>query len=38
MSWRSSLCLAADCVAVALGMAIAAPFVVILASPFLPAY
>jgi len=38
MSWRSSARFTADCVAVALGMAIALPFVLTLISPFLPAY
>jgi hypothetical protein len=36
MSWRSSARFAADCIAVALGVAIAMPFVPILISPFLP--
>ena len=35
MYWRKSATFALDCVAIAAGLAIAAPFVLILASPFI---
>jgi len=38
MSWRSNARFTADCIVVAFGIAIAVPFVLILISPFLPAY
>lgn len=38
MSWRSSARFTADCLAVAVGVAIAMPFVLILVSPFLPSF
>ena len=38
MFWRKSATFALDCVAVAAGLAIAAPFVLILASPFIAVF
>ncbi len=38
MSWRKSAIFAVDCAAVLLGVLIAAPFVMILTSPFLLLY
>ncbi len=38
MFWRKSTIYALDCIAVMVGLAIAAPFVLILTSPFLVSY
>ncbi len=38
MSWHKSATFALDCIAVAVGLAIATPFVLILTSPFLVGY
>ncbi len=38
MIWRKSTIYALDCIAVVAGLAIAAPFVLILTSPFLVSY
>ncbi len=38
MFWRKSMIYTLDCIAVMVGLAIAAPFVLILASPFLVTY
>jgi hypothetical protein len=38
MFWRKSTIYALDCIAVMAGLAIATPFVLILASPFLASY
>jgi hypothetical protein len=38
MSWRKSTIFAIDCVAVLAGVLIAAPFLLILTSPFLASY
>ena len=38
MFWRKSATFVLDCVAVVAGLAIAAPFVLILASPFIVGY
>ncbi len=38
MSWRRTTIFAVDCAAVLIGVLIAAPFVLILASPFLVSY
>ncbi len=38
MFWRKRATFALDCVAVAAGLAIAAPFVLILASPFIAVF
>ncbi len=38
MSWRSTTIFAVDCAAVLAGLLIAAPFVLMLASPFLVSY
>ena len=38
MIWRKSTTFALDCIAVAAGLAIATPFVLILTSPFIVGY
>ncbi len=38
MFWRKSTTFALDCIAVVAGLAIAAPFVLILTSPFIVGY
>ncbi len=38
MSWRRTMIFAVDCAAVLVGVLIAAPFILILTSPFLVSY
>ncbi len=38
MFWRKSMIFALDCIAIAAGLAIATPFVLILTSPFIVGY